>query len=96
MVTHFPLRNGHQSITLVCEIISVRRREYLPSQNENIFTFQLVQMFGAATNINKFCIATSGPVFASGEHVAGGLTLSKEKNQTQDGDILLCKQADIS
>jgi len=53
-------------------------------------------MFGAATNINKFCIATSGPVFASGEHVAGGLTLSKEKNQTQDGDILLCKQAGIS
>jgi len=30
-------------------------------------------MFGAATNTNKFCIASGGPVLASGEHVAGGL-----------------------
>jgi len=29
-------------------------------------------MFGAATNTNK-CIATGGPVLASGEHVTGGL-----------------------
>jgi len=26
-------------------------------------------MFGGATNTNKFCIATGGPVLASGEHV---------------------------
>jgi len=30
-------------------------------------------MFGAATNTNKFCTATGGPVLASGEHVTGGL-----------------------
>jgi len=30
-------------------------------------------MFGAATNTNKFCTATGGPVVASGEHVTGGL-----------------------
>ena len=44
-MTHFPLRNGHQSIALVCEIISVwegRLRVTLskgefPSENENIF-----------------------------------------------------------
>jgi len=30
-------------------------------------------MFDAATNTNKFCIATGGPVLASGEHVTGGL-----------------------
>jgi len=30
-------------------------------------------MFGAATNTNKFCTATCGPVLASGEHVIGGL-----------------------
>ena len=29
-------------------------------------------MFGAATNTNKFCTATGGPVLASGEHVTGG------------------------
>jgi len=64
-MAHFPLRNGHQSITLVCEVISVwkgRSRVILskgdeyPSQNENIFTSELVQMFGAATKTNKFCI----------------------------------------
>jgi len=30
-------------------------------------------MFGAATNTNKFCNATDGPVLASGEHVTVGL-----------------------
>jgi len=30
-------------------------------------------MFGAATNTNKFCTATGGPVLASGKHVTGGL-----------------------
>jgi len=30
-------------------------------------------MFGAATNTNKFCTATGGPVLASGGHVTGGL-----------------------
>jgi len=30
-------------------------------------------MFGAATNTNKLCTATGGPVLASGEHVTGGL-----------------------
>ena len=30
-------------------------------------------MFGAATNTNKYCTATGGPVLASGEHVTGGL-----------------------
>jgi len=30
-------------------------------------------MFGAATNTNKFCIATGGLVLASGEHMTGGL-----------------------
>jgi len=44
-----------------------------PSQNENIFTFELVQMFGAATNTNKLCTATGGPFLAIGEHVTGGL-----------------------
>jgi len=33
----------------------------------------LVQTFGAASNTNKFCTATGGPVLASGEHVTGGL-----------------------
>jgi len=79
-MTHFPHRNGHQSITLVCDIISVwkgrsrvivSKGEY-PSQNEDIFTFELVQMFGAATITNKFCIATGGSVLAGGEHVTGG------------------------
>ena len=30
-------------------------------------------MFGAATNTNKFCTATGGPVLASGKNVTGGL-----------------------
>jgi len=30
-------------------------------------------MFGAATNTNKFCTATGGPILASCEHVIGGL-----------------------
>ena len=30
-------------------------------------------MFGTATNTNKFCTATGGPVLARGEHVTGGL-----------------------
>jgi len=30
-------------------------------------------MFGAASNTNKFCTTTGGPVLASGEHVTGGL-----------------------
>jgi len=51
-------------------IVILSKGEY-SSQNENIFTFELVQMFGAATNTNKFCTATGGPVLASGEHVAG-------------------------
>jgi len=81
----FPLRNGHQSITLVCEIISVwkdrskvilSKGEYL-SQNGNIFTFELVKMFGSATNTNKFCIATGGPPLASGEHLTGGLVAAR-------------------
>jgi len=52
-MTLFPLRNGHHSITLVCEIISiskVRSREipskgeyFSPFFNENIFTFELIQ-----------------------------------------------------
>jgi len=29
----------------------------------------LVQILGAATNTNKFCTATGGPVLASDEHV---------------------------
>jgi len=47
--------------------------------NENIFTFELVQMFGAATNTNEFCIATGGggPAVASGEHVTGGLVAAR-------------------
>jgi len=47
------------------------------SQNENIHTFELVQMFGAATNTNKFCIATGGPVLPSGKHVTGGLVAAR-------------------
>jgi len=35
------------------------------------------QMFGAATNTNKFCIATGGPVLASGEHMSGGLVAAR-------------------
>ena len=84
-MTHFPLRNGDRNITLVCEIISVwkgRSRVILsggeyPSRNENIFTFEFVQMFGAATNTNKFCIATGDLVLASGEHVTGGLVAAR-------------------
>jgi len=34
-------------------------------------------MFGAATNTNKFCIATGGPVLVSGEHVTGGLVAAR-------------------
>jgi len=34
-------------------------------------------MFGAATNTNKFYIATGGPVLASGEHVTGGLMAAR-------------------
>jgi len=34
-------------------------------------------MFGAATNPNKFRIATGGPVLASGEHVSGGLVAAR-------------------
>jgi len=34
-------------------------------------------MFGAATNTNKFCIATGGPVLASGEHVTCGLVAAR-------------------
>jgi len=30
-------------------------------------------MSGAATDTNKFCTATGGPVLVSGEHVTGGL-----------------------
>jgi len=33
-------------------------------------------MFGAATNTNKFCTATGGPVMARGEHVTGGLVVA--------------------
>ena len=36
-------------------------------------------MFGAATNTNKFCIATGGPVLASGEHVIGGLVAAASR-----------------
>jgi len=46
-----------------------------PSQNEDIFTFELVQMFGAATDTNNFFIATGGPVLAGGEHVTGDLVV---------------------
>jgi len=31
------------------------------------------QIFGAATNRSKVCLATGGPVLASGENVTGGL-----------------------
>ena len=34
-------------------------------------------MFGAATNTNKFCIATGGLVLACGEHVTGGLVAAR-------------------
>ena len=34
-------------------------------------------MFGAATNTNKFNIATGGPVLACGEHVTGGLMAAR-------------------
>ena len=44
--------------------------------NENIFTFELAQMFGAATKTNK-CIATGGPALASGEQVTGGLVAAR-------------------
>jgi len=85
-MTLFPLKNGHQRITLVCEIISVWKgwRVILPkgeysSQNDNIFTFELDQLFGATTNINKFSIATGGLVLASGdgEHRTGGLVAAR-------------------
>jgi len=89
-MTLFPLRNGHHNITLVCEIISVwkGRSRVIPSKgeyfshfsNENIFTFELFQMFGAATNTNKFCIiATGGPALASGEHVTDGLVAARSR-----------------
>ena len=86
-MTLLPLRNGHPSITLVCEIISVwkGRLRVIPSKeeyfshfySENIFTFELVQMFGTATNTNEFCIATGGPALASGEHATGGLVAAR-------------------
>jgi len=86
-MTLFPLRNGHHSTTLVCVIISVwkgrsgaipSKREYLSHFcNENIFTFELVQMFGAATNTNKFFITTGGPALVSGGHVTGGLVAAR-------------------
>jgi len=46
-MTHFPLRNGHQSIALVREIISVWKGRSIvilfkgefPSQNENMTRF---------------------------------------------------------
>jgi len=34
-------------------------------------------MFGAATNTNKFCVATGGPALASGEHVTSGLVAAR-------------------
>jgi len=34
-------------------------------------------MFSAATNTNKFCIATGGPVLAGSEHVTGGLVAAR-------------------
>jgi len=34
-------------------------------------------MFGAATNTNKFCIATGGPVSGSGKNVTGGLVAAR-------------------
>jgi len=91
-MTHFLLRNSQQSITLLCEFISVWKgrsrvilsKEAFPSQNENIFDFELVQMFGAATNTNKLCIATSGPVLASGEHVTGGLVAARHCSRPGD------------
>jgi len=36
-------------------------------------------MFGVATNTNKFCTATGGPVLASSEHVTGGLMAARRK-----------------
>jgi len=34
-------------------------------------------MFSAATNTNKFCIATGGPVLAGGKHVTGGRSAAR-------------------
>ena len=36
-------------------------------------------MFGAATNTNKFCTATGGPVLAS-EHMTGGLVAAAARS----------------
>ena len=41
------------------------------SQNENIFYFRVGPHVWCG-NHHKFCIATGGPVLASGEHVTGG------------------------
>jgi len=41
-------------------------------------------MFGAATNTNKLCIATGGPVLASGEHVTGGLVAARHCSRPVD------------
>ena len=41
-------------------------------------------MFGAATNPNKFRIATGGPVLASGEHVSGGLVAARSLAAARD------------
>jgi len=80
-MTHFPVRNGHQSITLVCkiEITSVwkgRSRVILSkgedtSQNDNIFYFRVGPSVSCGNQHKKslYC----GLVLASGEHVTGCL-----------------------
>jgi len=85
-MAHFPLRNGHQSIPLDYFLKKRRSRVILSkgeysSQDEDICTFELVQMFGAATNTNIFCTATGGPVLASGEHVTGGLVAAAARGR---------------
>jgi len=37
-------------------------------------------MFGAATNTNKYCAATGGPVLARCEHVTGGLVAAAARD----------------
>ena len=81
-MTHFPLTEMDTKVFLSflrlfplekqIERNPLKRRVFL-SKREYFCTSELVQMFGADTNANKFCSATGGPVLASGEHVTGDL-----------------------
>ena len=52
-------------------------------------------MFSAATNTNKFCIATGGPVLAGGEHVTGGLVAARcpSKNSSTVSVLILYRNS---